>query len=1070
MSFRTFILLFCLLVPPFVTTAGAQTTATISGTVHDANGGALPGVLVTATNTDTRLVRTSVTGAEGRYVIAALPPGNYELRAELAGFKPHVRRDLALTISETLALNLTLQLGDLEIEDVVVGVSPLVNTASSELSYLVGTNTIEQLPLNGRNYTDLALLQPGVLAFPHRDGGSVVAHGLGISVNGQDPRSNVYLLDGTLQNDFTNGPAGSAAGTALGMDTIREFRVQANAYNAEFGRNSGGQINVLTKSGTNQLSGSAFEYHRNDAMDARNFFDVGEKPDFRRNQFGGTVGGPISTDRAFFFVGYEALIERLGRTISTVVPDDNARLGILPSGVVGVNPAVAPYLSEFPRANGPLLGQGLAVYNFPFSQRLDEHFGQGRLDYNFSPNRQVFARYTLDDTNQFLPTDYPQFPREFLSRNQFFTSEYRQVFSANTLATARLGFSRTRIGQNVEANTSQPLGEFVPGRGIMGDIDIGGLRRFGPQSSANLRLVQNVFSFQNDWVHTNGRHLIKAGGLVEHYQDNMVNPTFSLGIYAFPNLSAFLRNTPNNFIGLTPEAQFDRYWRFTLFGFYVQDDFQITPRLTLNGGLRYEFATLPADKYGRDVAMPDLTAPTETIGPLYQNPTYTNLSPRGGFAWDIFGDGSTALRGGYGLYFNTNNHQNLIVTVTNPPFTPRPVIVNPTFPNPPFDRAGAISIRPIQYRSRQPAAARLQREPAAGNLVAHGGHRRLCRVERPPSASQQRREHGAAGVSGRRHAVHPRGHAAAEPQLLDNRVEEQRRRVLVQRPDPRRQAPLEQRGCVPDVVHVLQERRHDAGVDVLLRRHQRHDVGDAGVHPRLQQGTLGLRRAPQPRAELHVGAAVREQPVRRRSGNPRRVEPLRHLDGPQRPAADGVRDVEPFTIAMEPVARPGDRPGPPELCAWIRSGQRGARPRRSVVQSRRLRAAARGHLRKHGTWRFHRPRPADARPVALEADAVRRARQPGPPRVPHRSVQHPESRQLRRPRAARLRRTGGQRGNARDFRSYFEYGDVIPADSTRAAHDFLDRASARPPERSGAIGPPRATAMGGPAGRSPPVE
>jgi hypothetical protein len=714
MSFRTFVLLFCLLVPPFVTTTGAQTTATISGTVHDANGGALPGVLVTATNTDTRLVRTSVTGSEGRYVIAALPPGKYELRAELAGFKPHVRRDLELTISETLALNLTLQLGDLEIEDVVVGVSPLVNTASSELSYLVGTNTIEQLPLNGRNYTDLALLQPGVLAFPHRDGGSVVAHGLGISVNGQDPRSNVYLLDGTLQNDFTNGPAGSAAGTALGMDTIREFRVQANSYNAEFGRNSGGQINVLTKSGTNQLSGSAFEYHRNDAMDARNFFDVGEKPDFHRNQFGGTVGGPISTDRAFFFVGYEALIERLGRTISTVVPDDNARLGILPSGVVGVNPAVAPYLNEFPRANGPLLGQGLAVYNFPFSQRLDEHFVQGRLDYNFSPNRQGFARYTLDDTNQFLPTDYPQFPREFLSRNQFFTSEYRQVFSANTLATARLGFSRTRIGQNVEANTSQPLGEFVPGRGIMGDIDIGGLRRFGPQSSANLRLVQNVFSFQNDWVHTNGRHLIKAGGLVEHYQDNMVNPTFSLGIYAFPNLSAFLRNTPNNFIGLTPEAQFDRYWRFTLFGFYVQDDFQVTPRLTLNGGLRYEFATLPADKYGRDVAMPDLTAPTETIGPLYQNPTYTNLSPRGGFAWDIFGDGSTALRGGYGLYFNTNNHQNLIVTVTNPPFTPRPVIVNPTFPNPPFDRAGAISIRPIQYDLDNPRVhvynVNLQRE------------------------------------------------------------------------------------------------------------------------------------------------------------------------------------------------------------------------------------------------------------------------------------------------------------------------------------------------------------------------
>jgi hypothetical protein len=696
------LLLVCLVVPPFIRGAVAQTTAAISGTVQDANRGVLPGVTVTATNTATNLVRTSLTGVEGRYVIPALPPGEYDVRAELAGFKPHVRRKLAVTVAETLVLNITLQIGGIEIEDVVVGVIPLVNTSSPELSYLVGAAAIEQLPLNGRNYTDLALLQPGVVAYPHRDGGSVVAHGLGVSINGQDPRANVYLLDGTLQNDFTNGPAGSAAGTALGIETIREFRVEANAYSAEFGRNSGGQINVLTKSGTNQLSGSAFEFHRNDAMDARNYFDAGGKPDFHRNQFGGTIGGPIARDRTFFFVGYEALIERLGRTISTVVPDDNARLGILPSGTIPVDAAVAPYLAEFPRANGPSLGQGLAVYNFPFEQTLDQHFVQGRIDHNLAAGRQLFARYTLDDTNQFLPTDYPQFPREFFSRNQFFTGEYRHVFSPSTLSTARLGFSRTRIGQNVEANTSQPLQEFVPGRGVMGSIDVAGLRRFGPQSSANLRLVQNVFSVQNDLVHTRGRHVIKAGGLIERYQDNMVNPTFSLGIYAFPTLADFLRNVPNNFVGLTPEAQFDRYWRFTLFGFYVQDDVQITPRLTLNGGVRYEFSTLPADKYGRDVAMPDLSAAQETIGPLYENPTYTNISPRGGLAWDVFGNGSTSLRGGYGLYFNTNNHQNLIVTVTNPPFTPRPVIVNPTFPNPPFNRAAAISIRPIQFDLENP--------------------------------------------------------------------------------------------------------------------------------------------------------------------------------------------------------------------------------------------------------------------------------------------------------------------------------------------------------------------------------
>ena len=720
----TRILPFVLLFVTFTAAASAQTAATVSGIIHDSSNAVLPGVTVTAKSGETGLVRTTVSGPEGRFVIGQLPPGLYEIRAELAGFKPHVRPQVALAVAQTLTLNITLQLGDVSIVDIVVLDVPTVNTSTSELSYLVTSEQIEQIPLNGRNYTDLAMLQPSVNPFPHRDGGSVVAHGLGMSVNGQDPRSNTYLLDGTLMNDFTNGPAGSAAGTALGLDTIREFRVQSNAYSAEYGRNSGGQINVLTKSGTNRLSGSAFEFHRNDAMDASNYFDTGDKPDFHRNQFGGTIGGPISTDRAFFFLGYEALIERLGRTVSTVVPDDNARLGLLPGGAVEVNPAVQPWLREFPRANGPSLGQGLAEYTFPFSQKLDQHFVQGRVDYNASASRQFFGRYTFDDTTQFLPTDYPQFPREFFSRNQFFTGEYRQVLSQRAFNTVRLGFSRTRLGQNVQSNTTETLPEFVPGRGLTGAIDIGGLKRFGPQSSANLRLVQNVFSLSDDLTHAFGRHTLKTGALVERYQDNMVNPTFSLGIYRFASLNSFLSASAANFIGLTPEAQFDRYWRFTLFGFYAQDEFTITPRLTLNAGLRYEFTTMPEDIYGRDSALPDLSAPAPTTGRLYEGPSYTNVSPRGGFAWDVFGDGRTSVRGGYGLYFNTNSHQNLIVTVTNPPATPRPVIINPTFPNPPFNRAGAISIRPVQWDLETPRVhvfnLNVQREIWARTAVTIG--------------------------------------------------------------------------------------------------------------------------------------------------------------------------------------------------------------------------------------------------------------------------------------------------------------------------------------------------------------
>jgi hypothetical protein len=683
--------------------AGAQTTtSSIQGQVRAETGAALQGAEVTALHVESGLARTTETDATGRFTLPALPVGTYEVRVTLARFRPLVRRGIALVVGEPVVLGLTLTLGATEDAITVTAEPGGVRTRSGELSYLVPEAAIRDLPLNGRNYTDLGFLQPGVVAFPHREGGSVVAHGLAASVNGQDPRSNVYLLDGTLMNDFTNSPAGSAAGTTLGTETVREFRVEANAYGAEFGRNSGGQVNVITKSGTNAFHGSAYEFHRNDALDARNYFDPAEKPDFRRNQFGATLGGPIRRDSTFFFLGYEGLRESLGRTIQTVVPDEAARSGVIPAAgggtvVVPVSPEVRPYLDEFPLPNGEPLGGGLAAYSFPFTQTIDQDYFQLRLDQNLGGRDQLFFRYTYDRAEQFLPTDFPQFPRTFLSKNQFATAEYRRVFSSRTLGTFRLGYSRTRIGQRVEANTSQPLTPFVSGRESMGAIDVGGVPRFGPQVSGNLSLRQDVFAFHGDFVHTRGRHAIQAGFLAERYQSNEENPTFSRGIYAFANLEGFLRGRALRFIGLTPEADLERKWPYTLFGLYVQDEVRLAERLTVTAGLRYEYQTMPEDEGNRDVNMQDLLAPEVTVGPLYENPTGRNVSPRVSFAWDVFGDGRTALRGGYGLYYNTNNQQNLIVSVTNPPATPRPVIPAATFPVPDFSRLGALSIRPYQY-------------------------------------------------------------------------------------------------------------------------------------------------------------------------------------------------------------------------------------------------------------------------------------------------------------------------------------------------------------------------------------
>ena len=696
--FHFFVIIF--LLP--VASASAQTSVTLTGVVQDPQGAVVQGAKVTARSLETNITRTAESDAEGRYTIPEMRVGRYEVRAEQNGFKQWSRNDITLALGETAVVNITLEPSAISENVNIEGTdnTPLVNTTTPELSYLVGERAIRELPLNGRNVTDLVFLQPNTAPFPHRDGGSAVAHGLGASINGQDPRSNVYLLDGTVQNDFTNGPAGSAAGTALGVETIQEFRVETNSYSAQFGRNSGGQINAVSKSGSNKFHGTLFEFHRNDNFDAREFND-GEQPEFKRNQFGAVLGGPIRRDRTFFFAGYEGLREGRGRTISTPVPDDNARIGILPTEVVIVDPAVRPYLNEFPRANGRNLGGGLALYTFGFNQILDQDFVQARVDQRLGSSQQLFGRYTYDDASYRQPTDFPQFPRTFISTNQYFTAEHTWVMSATTVNTLRGSFSRTKIGQNVEANTSTPLQPFVPGR-LVGDIDIVGSNRFGPQSSANLRLVQNVFGVEDNVAHIRGIHNLKFGGLVERYQDNMFNPTFSLGIYTFPNLRSFLVNRPARFIGLPAEGALDRYWRFTLFGFYLQDDIRLHRRFTLNAGLRYEFATMPVDLYGRDSTLINLSDPAPTVGQLYENPTKKNLSPRLGFAWDLTGDGKTSLRGGYGIYFNTNNQQNLIVTVTNPPATPRVVIANPTFPNPPFERGVGNSIRPVEFNLKNP--------------------------------------------------------------------------------------------------------------------------------------------------------------------------------------------------------------------------------------------------------------------------------------------------------------------------------------------------------------------------------
>ena len=424
----------------------------------------MPGVTVTISNEATGLSRTEVTGPEGRFVVAGLRQASmtYVPKSQASSRTPPRGR---LAVADNVAVAIVLEVGDAR--DRRRRCRQTAHRQHVELrAQLPGASeTIETLPLNGRNYTDLALLQPGVIAYPHRDGGSVVAHGLGMSVNGQDPRVERLPARRHAAERLHQRPGRQRGGHRAGHGDrarvprrdqclqrgVRPHRGRADQCPDEVGQQpfTGSAVRIppqrCSRRGELLRHAAASQTSRATSLAARSV----------------ARSGP---NRSFFFVGYEALVERLGRTISTVVPDDNARLGILPTGAVGVNPAVAPYLDEFPRANGPSLGQGLAVYDFPFDQTLDQHFVQGRVDYNQRRHAPV-VRALHVRRREPVPADrLPAVPaRSSCRATSSSPANTGRCFSTHAQYGAP-GFSRTRIGQNVEANTSQPLAPFVPGR------------------------------------------------------------------------------------------------------------------------------------------------------------------------------------------------------------------------------------------------------------------------------------------------------------------------------------------------------------------------------------------------------------------------------------------------------------------------------------------------------------------------------------------------------------------------------------------------------------------------------
>ena len=687
----------------FASAAFAQiTSATISGTIKDQTGAVLPGVDVLVTNADTGFKRSSVTDANGHFTIPGLPPGPYDTRASLQGFGTAVER-VTLVVAQEAGLTLTLRVGTTEESITVTGTAPLVDTRSAALSAVVTEETISQLPLNGRNYIDLALLQPGVASFSEKDSTASSNRGTKLNINGMSFRSNSYLLDGANMRGYAGTATVSAAETTLGVETIQEFRVVTNSFSADYGRAMGGVISLVTKSGTNSVHGSVFEFFRDSSMDARNFFDRGaDPPPFRRNQFGSSAGGPILKNRLFFFGGVERLQEDLGVTTPTFVPNAAARSGTL----FPISPVMAPYLALYPAPNGANVGvdTGIGVFSYEFNQPTRENFYQGRVDYMLSDKDSLFARHTYDGAGQTVTAGFPDYATDSVSRNQFFTSEYRRTFTTALLNTARFSHSRLRFEQ-LPAFPSVPSLSFIFGQNQIGVITVGGLTNMGGTTTNPSSNNSFYWTFSDDVTYVRGAHLLKGGALIEHLRTNKLTATNIRGNYTFANLRTFLAGTPTRFVGVAPGAQLERVRPNTLFGFYLQDDVRATERLTLNLGLRYEFYTIPAEANGLDTSLRSLTDMSFTVGQLFaKNPSLGNWAPRLGFAWDVNGDGRTALRGGAGMYHDTDGPFNSAfgIAAFSPPFAATATINNPTFPRPASLSAGAASARTIDYNIKQP--------------------------------------------------------------------------------------------------------------------------------------------------------------------------------------------------------------------------------------------------------------------------------------------------------------------------------------------------------------------------------
>ena len=647
---------------------------TLSGTISDPTGRAIPQAQIAITNVATGVERTVTTNTDGFYTAVNLLPGEYQVKITATGFNTELKTGITMNVGAQQTFDLTLHVGTVTHTVQVTTEAPAIQVTSSEISATVNATTVRELPLNGRSWTDLAALQPGVDTIQTQPsfatGSDRGNRGFGqqLTISGARPQQNNYRLDGVSLNDYANGAPGSVLGGNLGVDAIQEFSVLTSNYSAEYGKTSGGVVNAVTRSGTNAFHGSAYEFLRNSALDAKNFFEAAGTPKapFKRNQFGGAIGGPIIKNHTFFFADYEGIRQSKGIANVDFVPSAAARSGNLQSGQVSVDPAVQQYLALYPVPT--CTGADVCQFIFNGKQIINENFVTTRIDHKFSDKDSLFGTYLYDKTPYSSPDSFGNVGLSTLSSRQIVAVEETHSFTPTLVNAVRFGYNHERVDNDASVKAINPaaadtnLAAFAGRNAAV--VNVTGLSPLsgGVGGLPTYLYRWNSFQGYDDAFFNHGTHTIKFGFAFERMLMQATALTDPNGIWFFSDLTSFLTNSPTKFQGGVASTLTPRNFRQSIFGGYLQDDWRAKSNLTLNLGLRYEMTTVPTETNGKLVNLRNLKDPLPVCGAVVagacsgsgslfsSNPTLHNFEPRVGFAWDPLRNGRMAIRGGAGLF------------------------------------------------------------------------------------------------------------------------------------------------------------------------------------------------------------------------------------------------------------------------------------------------------------------------------------------------------------------------------------------------------------------------------------